>query len=169
MVKMKRIVFAGGCFWGVEAYFKRLKGVIDTTVGYTNGNFANPSYEDLKAGRGTHAEAVEIYYDEKIITLEKLLEHLFRIIDPTSVNRQGEDVGIQYRTGVYFKLPEDKIVIENFISEKNKEYKGKIAVEVREETGFFPAEDYHQDYLDKNPGGYCHVDLSLLRANEKKA
>ncbi|HHX80293.1 MAG TPA: peptide-methionine (S)-S-oxide reductase MsrA [Acholeplasmataceae bacterium] len=165
---MKRIVFAGGCFWGVEAYFKRLKGVIDTTVGYTNGNIANPRYEDLLAGRATHAEAVEIFYDEKVITLEKLLENLFRIIDPTSINRQGGDIGVQYRTGVYYQFPEDKIVIKNFILENNKKYDGKIAVEVAEETGFFPAETYHQDYLDKNPGGYCHVDLSLLRADEQK-
>ncbi|HEY8395953.1 MAG TPA: peptide-methionine (S)-S-oxide reductase MsrA [Bacilli bacterium] len=165
---MKRIVFAGGCFWGVEAYFKLLKGVTDTTVGYVNGNIPNPRYEDLKAGRATHAEAVEIYYDETVISLKKLLEHLFQIIDPTSVNRQGEDIGLQYRTGVYYKQAEDKEIIESYISEKQKEYNGKIAVEVKAETGFYPAEEYHQDYLDKNPGGYCHVDLSLIKKSDRK-
>jgi methionine-S-sulfoxide reductase len=157
---MKRIVFAGGCFWGVEAYFKMLKGVKSTSVGYTNGNMENPRYEDLKSGRATHSEAVEIYYDEEVLSLEKLLIHLFRIIDPVSLNRQGNDIGIQYRTGVYYKLQEDRKVIEDFISKKNREHKGRIAVEVLEEEGFFPAEEYHQDYLKKNPGGYCHIDMS---------
>lgn len=166
---MKRIVFAGGCFWGVQAYFKQLKGVQATAAGYVNGNIPNPCYEDLKAGKATHAEAVEIHYDDNIISLEKLLEHLFRIIDPTSINRQDPDIGIQYRTGVYYRLPEDKAIIEKFISEKQKDYHEKIAVEVAQEAGFYPAEAYHQDYLDKNPGGYCHVDLSLIKPEERKA
>jgi methionine-S-sulfoxide reductase len=165
---MKRIVFAGGCFWGVQAYFKRLKGVLKTSVGYVNGNIPNPRYEDLKAGRATHAEAVEIYYDEGETTLETLLEHLFRIIDPVSVNRQGADVGIQYRTGVYYRNLADKDTVERFIAKKQEEYQERIAVEVKAEEGFYPAEEYHQDYLDKNPGGYCHVDLTLLQAHERK-
>lgn len=165
---MKRIVVAGGCFWGVEAYYKKLKGVIDTNVGYTNGNMANPRYEDLKKHLATHAEAVEIIYDENVITLKKILEHLFRFIDPTSINRQGEDVGIQYRTGVYYRDPEDKKIIDRFIEEKNYQYHGKVAVEVKEEAGFWLAEAYHQDYLDVNPGGYCHVNMGLIRDEEKK-
>jgi peptide-methionine (S)-S-oxide reductase len=165
---MKRIVLAGGCFWGVEAYYKKLRGVMNTNVGYTNGNIPNPRYEDLKAHRATHAEAVEIYYDEKEISLEKILEHMFRFIDPTSVNRQGGDIGIQYRTGIYYRDEEDRRLIAAFISRKNREYNGKVAVETVEEKGFYPAEDYHQDYLDKNPGGYCHVNLNLIRADEKK-
>jgi len=165
---MKRIVIAGGCFWGVEAYFKRLKGVIDTNVGYVNGNIENPKYEDLKAKRATHAEAVEIYYDERIISLEKILEHMFRFIDPTSLNKQGIDEGIQYRTGVYYKDISDYQIIKKFIDIQNQKYNGKVVVEVEEEKGFYLAEDYHQDYLDKNPNGYCHVNLNLIKDEEKK-
>src|SRR5690606_28544944 len=109
----------GGCFWGVEAYYKRLKGVINTNVGYTNGNIENPTYQDLLSGRATHAEAIEIYYDEKIISLENILEHMFRFIDPTSLNKQGGDVGIQYRTGIYYRELEDKVIIDEFIKKMN--------------------------------------------------
>lgn len=165
---MKRIVLAGGCFWGVEAYYKRLKGVIKTNVGYANGNISNPTYELLINKVATHAEAVEIYYDEKVISLEKILEHLFRFIDPTSLNQQGGDIGIQYRTGVYYQTEEDKIIIQEFIDERQKQYHKLICVEVLKEDNFYLAEDYHQDYLDKNPYGYCHVNLNLIKSNEAK-
>lgn len=99
---MKTIYFAGGCFWGVEKYFSMAKGVIETKVGYANGKLNNPSYEDLKSGRDNASETVEIKYDENIVSLNKLLELLLRVIDPYSVNKQGEDEGVQYRTGVYF-------------------------------------------------------------------
>lgn len=165
---MKRIVLAGGCFWGVEAYYKRLKGVINTNVGYTNGNIENPIYQDLLSGRATHAEAIEIYYDEKIISLENILEHMFRFIDPTSLNKQGGDVGIQYRTGIYYRELEDKVIIDEFIKKMNDKYNNRVVVEVLKEAGFYLAEEYHQDYLDVNPDGYCHVDLSLIRDEEKK-
>lgn len=164
----KRIVIAGGCFWGVEAYYKRLKGVLKTTVGYANGNIENPSYEDLKANIATHSEACEIYYNPKVISLEQILEHMFRFIDPTSLNKQGNDVGIQYRTGIYYRDEEDRKIIENFIREKQKEYDKKIVVEVEKEQNYYLAEEYHQDYLDKNKGGYCHVDLNLIKDEEKK-
>lgn len=165
---MKRIVLSGGCFWGVEGYYIQLKGVVDTNVGYTNGNIENPAYEDLLSGKATHAEAIEIYYNEDEINLEQILEHLFRFIDPTSLNKQGGDVGIQYRTGIYYKDQDDKKVIDNFMKEMNKLYNNKVAVEVMEETGFYLAEDYHQDYLDVNPNGYCHVDFGLIKEEEKK-
>ncbi|MGD9605109.1 MAG: peptide-methionine (S)-S-oxide reductase MsrA [Bacilli bacterium] len=165
---MKRIVIAGGCFWGVEGYYKRLKGVLDTNVGYTNGNFENPTYEDLKHHVATHAEAVEIYYDEQVISLEQILEHMFRFIDPTSINRQGGDIGIQYRTGIYYQNPEDKQIIERFLKQKNENLHGRLAVELAQEMGFYLAEDYHQDYLDHNPNGYCHVNFGLIRSNERK-
>lgn len=165
---MKRIVLAGGCFWGVEGYFKKLKGVVNTNVGYTNGNIANPSYEDLKKGAVTHAEAVEIYYEEAKISLEKLLEHLFRFIDPLSLNRQGGDFGVQYRTGIYYRSFEDKKVIDEFIEKMNLYYNNKIVVEVKEEHGFYLAEEYHQDYLDYHPNGYCHIDFNLIKEDEKK-
>ena len=165
---MKRIVLAGGCFWGVEAYYKMLKGVIKTSVGYTNGNITNPTYEQLKKHVATHAEAVEIYYDENIISLNQILEHMFRFIDPTSLNKQGGDIGIQYRTGIYYQNVEDKKIIDEFIKEKNQQYNNQVAVEVLEEKGYYLAEDYHQDYLEKNPYGYCHVDLSLVKPEEEK-
>lgn len=166
--QIKRIVLAGGCFWGVERYFQLLKGVVTTTVGYVNGNFKNPKYEDLINHRATHAEACEIYYDENIITLQQILEHMFRFIDPTSVNKQGGDVGIQYRTGVYYKTVEDKKIVENFINQKQKQYHKSIAVEVVEEKGYYLAEEYHQNYLEKNPTGYCHVNLNLIKKEELK-
>lgn len=165
---MRRILIAGGCFWGVEAYYKKLKGVISTSVGYANGNTANPHYEDLKGHRATHSEAVEIIYDEKVISLAQLLDHMFRFIEPTSVNRQGHDVGIQYRTGVYYQNDEDFDTIRNFIQEKQKLFKEPIAVEVQKEANYYLAEDYHQDYLDKNPNGYCHISFSHIKNGEKK-
>src|SRR5690554_2116123 len=165
---IKRVVLAGGCFWGVEAYYKQLKGVVKTTVGYTNGNIANPSYEDLLNKKATHSEACEIYYDPKVISLKIILTHLFRFIDPTSLNKQGNDVGIQYRTGIYYTNKEDEKIIIDFINDMQKEYDKPIQVEVEKEDGYCLAETYHQDYLDKNPGGYCHVDLNLIKENEKK-
>ncbi len=165
---MRRILIAGGCFWGVEAYYKKLKGVISTSVGYANGNTANPRYEDLKWHLATHSEAVEIVYDETVIGLAQLLDHMFRFIEPTSVNRQGHDIGIQYRTGVYYQSEDDLKIIQAFIREKQKLFTQPIAVEVQKETNYYLAEDYHQDYLDKNPMGYCHVSFSHIKSGEKK-
>lgn len=165
---MKRIVLGGGCFWGVEAYFQRLKGVIDTNVGYANGNTINPTYEDLLNKIATHVEACEIFYDEKIISLTSILEHLFRFIDPTSLNQQGADKGIQYRTGVYYKTVEDKQIIDNFIDNVKSKFTLPIVVEVLEEKGFYLAEEYHQNYLINNPRGYCHVNLNLIKKDELK-
>jgi methionine-S-sulfoxide reductase len=164
---MNRIVLAGGCFWGVEAYFKLLKGVSNTNVGYVNGNFDNPTYEDLCAHRATHAEAVEIFYDAQLISLVTLLNHMFRFIDPTLKDQQGHDIGHQYRTGVYFKETSDELIVKSFLSSKQKEFKKPLVVEVEKEKGFFLAEKYHQDYLDKNPYGYCHINLNLVRPEEK--
>lgn len=164
----KTIVLAGGCFWGVEAYYKRLKGVLDTQVGYTNGNKPNPTYQEVCDEIATHAEAVKIVYDDALITLEKLLEHMFRFIEPTSVNRQGHDEGIQYRTGVYYTDAQEKKTAENFLKAQQKNYKEPIAVEVKKLDGFYDAELYHQDYLDKNPKGYCHVNLNLVKKEERK-
>ncbi len=161
----KTIYLAGGCFWGVEAYFKQLKGVIDTTVGYANGNTSFPKYEDLKAGKATHAETVKVDYDDEVIPLTKLLEHYLRFVDPYSVDQQGHDKGHQYRSGVYYTDLLDGITAENYFSHLLKPgYKIKI----EKMLNFYPAEEYHQDYLDKNPGGYCHVNLSLIKPSEKK-
>ena len=165
---MKEIILAGGCFWGVEAYFQRLNGVIKTEVGYTDGITEDPTYKDVCSGTTNHAEACKVIYDENIITLEKILEHFFRIIDPTSLNRQGHDIGTQYRTGVYYKTNEDKEITEKFIQNKAKDYSRPIVVDIKKESKFWNAEEYHQNYLIKNPGGYCHVDMNLLREEEVK-
>lgn len=165
---MKQIILAGGCFWGVEAYYKQLKGIINTEVGYTDGFLENPTYQDLVNHRTDHVEAVLLEYDENIISLTKILEHLFRFIDPTSKYKQGGDIGIQYRTGVYYNELEEKKEIEKFINLKQVEYEDDIVVEVKLQSTFWKAEEYHQDYLDKNPKGYCHVDLGLVKEGEKK-
>ena len=159
------IYMAGGCFWGVEAYFKQLNGVVDTMVGYANGTRAFPHYEDLKSGKATHAETVKVVYDDTQISLEKLLEHYLRFVDPYSLDQQGHDIGHQYRTGIYFTNLLDGIRTEAYFSDNlNPGWK----IEIAQMRNFYPAEEYHQDYLDKNPGGYCHVNLALARPDEKK-
>ncbi|HNZ78134.1 MAG TPA: peptide-methionine (S)-S-oxide reductase MsrA [Bacilli bacterium] len=164
----KAIYLAGGCFWGVERYYQLLEGILDTEVGYANGNFANPTYEDLKAHRASHVEAVKVVYDEEKIQLTQLLEHLFRIINPFTVDHQGGDYGHQYRTGIYYIEEEDKKIIQEFITNEQRKYKQKIRVEVEKLNHFYKAEDYHQNYLKKNPFGYCHVDFSVIKKEERK-
>ena len=165
---MKKIVVAGGCFWGVEEYYRRCRGIISTKVGYAQSNYENPSYEMVKTGDTQAVEAVMVEYDEQTITLTKILEHLFRMIDPTSLNKQKEDIGTQYRTGVYYENKEDLQEIIEYIDSKKGEYQNAIVVEVNKLSNFYNAEDYHQEYLVKNPTGYCHVDFSLLKDDEKK-
>jgi peptide methionine sulfoxide reductase msrA/msrB len=160
---MEIIFLAGGCFWGVEAYFAQIDGIVDITVGYANGKPENPSYEELLYNDSGHAETVKLEYDPQIISLSAILQHYFRIIDPTSVNRQGNDIGSQYRTGIYYVNEADKAVIDAEIARIQTRYKKKIAVEVMPLIRFDPAEEYHQDYLEKNPGGYCHIDLDLAK------
>lgn len=157
---MKKIILAGGCFWGVEAYFQRLAGIKETVVGYIDGHKASPSYEEVCNGSG-HAEAVLINYDESMVTLKEILLHLFRIIDPTQRNRQGHDIGIQYRSAIYYSDLEDKLIAEQVIEAIRPNYRKPIQTQVLPATTFYPAESYHQKYLDKHPNGYCHVDLSL--------
>ena len=153
------IYLAGGCFWGVEGYFKKIPGVLDTSVGYANGNTSDTNYEKI-ASPG-HSETVKIFYDKDKVSLQDILEYYFRIIDPTSVNKQGNDVGSQYRTGIYYTNENDKLIIDEILRQKQENYKKKIAVEAEPLKNFVLAEDYHQDYLDKNPGGYCHINISL--------
>lgn len=164
---MKKIIYlAGGCFWGVEAYFERLNGVFLTELGYANGNITNPAYEDLKSGKATHSETCKIVYEDSVISLVQLLNHYLRFVDPYSVNKQGHDIGLQYRSGVYYVDKNDeKTILDYFSSRLEKDYK----IEVTELKGFFPAEEYHQFYLDKNPSGYCHVNLNLIKPEEKKS
>lgn len=158
---MSTIYLAGGCFWGMQQFFDQFEGVLRTEVGYANGPDLPPSYEDVCADSG-HAETLRIDYDENIISLSALLGYYFMVIDPLSVNRQGHDEGIQYRTGIYYTdeslLPE----IEKVYSAEEDKAGAKLAVELEPLRNFFPAEEYHQKYLMKNPGGYCHIPNSLL-------
>lgn len=162
--KLATIYLAGGCFWGIEAYMERIYGVFDAVSGYANGNTENPSYEDVSYGNSGHAEAVEVTYDPDRVSLSSLLEYFFKVVDPTSLNKQGNDRGKQYRSGIYFTDEADKMIIEEAMNKEQKKYDKKIVVEVENLKNFYPAEDYHQDYLKKNPGGYCHIDLA--EANE---
>jgi len=165
---MKQIWLAGGCFWGVEAYFMQLKGVLNTRVGYGQGVIDDPTYQLVCTGTTGYTEICEVTYDETVLSLPKILEHYFRIIDPTSVNRQGPDRGTQYRTGVYYTTEAEKLAITDFIAAMQSHYPRAIVVEVEPLRRFYPAEDYHQQYLAKTPGGYCHVDINLARPDERK-
>ena len=162
---MKTIYLAGGCFWGVERYFSLVKGVVTTKVGYANGTKDNPKYEDLKHGLDDASETVKIDYDEKVVSLEKLLELYLRVINPYSVNKQGEDEGVQYRTGIYYIDNSDKQIILNYLSSVGLvDHK----IEILPLKKFFDAEEYHQKYLEKNPTGYCHINFAVLKEDEKK-
>ena len=158
---VREIYLAGGCFWGVEAYMDRIDGVIDAISGYANGKTGNPSYEDVIYRGSGHAETVKVSYDASLISLDELLIYYFAIIDPTSLDKQGNDIGTQYRTGIYYVDPDDRQVIDRRIQNEQKSHSKPIVVEVEPLVHFYDAEDYHQDYLDKNPTGYCHIDLSL--------
>jgi len=165
---MKKIWLAGGCFWGVEAYFQQLKGVLSTKVGYGQGNAKKPTYQQVCLGTTGYAEVCEITYDEKVLPLGKILEHFFRIIDPVTLNRQGPDHGSQYRSGVYYSDEGERKLILEFIKDQQPSYSEPIVVEVEPVKNFYLAEDYHQEYLQKTPGGYCHVNLMLAKPEEKK-
>ncbi len=154
---MSEIYLAGGCFWGMEKYIASIRGVQSTQAGYANGITDNPTYEEVCSGNTGHAETVRVVYDPGIITLEFLLELYYASIDPVSVNRQGGDRGVQYRTGIYFVNEADRPVIERSIAQLQKRYDKPIAIEVKPLVNFSSAEEYHQKYLDKNPGGYCHI------------
>lgn len=156
----KEVWFGGGCFWGVQEYFSRIPGVLETMTGYANSMMDNPGYREVCTGNTGAVEAVKIVYDPEKTDLEYLVECLFGIIDPFSVNRQGNDVGPQYRTGVYYDNPEDGKSLERIFARLQGLTGLPLAVELAPLKNFFPAEDYHQDYLKKNPGGYCHIDLS---------
>lgn len=161
---LKEIYFAGGCFWGVEAYFARVYGVADTISGYANGATENPKYEDLIYHNSGHAETVKVQYDPKRVDLDTLLLYYLKIIDPTSINKQGNDRGEQYRTGIYYIDKEDKTIIETRLLRAQEDYTQPIVVETKALKHFYLAEEYHQDYLEKNPNGYCHI--NLFKANE---
>ena len=153
---MKTIYLAGGCFWGVQKYLSLIPGVEETTVGYANGATENPSYKEVCQSSG-HAETVRVVYDEKFVTLTGLLDLYAEIIDPVSVNRQGQDTGIQYRTGIYYEDESDRSIISGWLTLLQERLSEPAAIELAPLQNFYPAEEYHQNYLDKNPGGYCHI------------
>ena len=153
---MQTIYLAGGCFWGMQKFFDQFEGVIATQVGYANGPDAAPSYQDVCRNSG-HAETVKIDYDEGKLSLDKLLDLYFLVIDPLSVNRQGEDEGIQYRTGVYYTNDDQLPALRAAFDGEAQKVGAPLKVELLPLQNFFPAEEYHQKYLEKNPGGYCHI------------
>jgi len=160
--KLQDIYLAGGCFWGVEAYMARVYGVYDVTSGYANGNTENPTYEEVIRENTGHAETVHVRYDPERVDLEGLLDHYFLIIDPTLLNQQGNDRGEQYRTGIYYENEADLAVIDKVVTAQEDRYDDPIVTEVELLDNYYLAEEYHQDYLEKNPDGYCHVEFDTL-------
>lgn len=165
MIK-KEIYFAGGCFWGTEHFFKQIRGVTFTETGYANGNTPDPTYKEVYTDRTGYAETVHVEYDD-CISLTFLVRMFFKAIDPVSLNRQGEDTGTRYRTGIYYTDPEDLPAIKAVYDEVAREYDVPLAVELQPLRNFYPAEDYHQDYLENNPDGYCHLPLELFEFARK--
>ena len=165
--KTKKIYLAGGCFWGTEHFFKQIQGVVSTEVGYANGITENPTYEEVCTDTTRFAETVRIEYDPEVVGLRFLLEMYFKAIDPLSVNRQGHDEGTQYRTGIYYTDRQDVALIDEVYGEEQARYGEPLAVEKLPLVSFYPAELYHQDYLVKNPDGYCHLPLALFEFARK--
>lgn len=158
---MSVIYLAGGCFWGMQRFIDQFDGVISTEVGYANGPDRAPTYKEVCASSG-HAETVRIEYDESVISLDKLLEYYFMVIDPLSVNRQGGDVGIQYRTGIFYTDESQLPAVKKAMEREEKKAGAPLAVISEPLKNFFSAEEYHQKYLEKNPDGYCHIPRSYF-------
>lgn len=156
---MKKIILAGGCFWGVEEFISRIPGVISTEVGYANGRTLNPTYEDVCYKNTYFAEVCYVTYDENKLSLDSLLDKFWTIINPTTLNRQGPDVGSQYRSGIYYIDEADLDIILKSKEKLQQSYDKKIVTEVEPLENYYTAEEYHQKYLKKNPGGYCHIKL----------
>lgn len=167
----KDIYFAGGCFWGTEHFFSLVPGVTETSVGYANSNIPDPSYREVCTGKTGAVETVKVTYDPQKVSLGELLNLYYETIDPTSVNRQGNDIGTQYRTGIYYTDSVDSALVSESLKSLALSIDKPVAVESGKLRNFYPAEDYHQDYLDKNPEGYCHIPASLfeLARNYSKA
>ncbi len=158
----KDIYLAAGCFWGAQHYLNQIHGVTATETGYANGGISNPTYREVSTDATGYAETVHVTYESDVIGLERILQIYFRAIDPTSVNRQGEDCGTRYRTGIYYTDPQDLAAIRNICDRISGDIKAPLAVEVKPLKNFHRAEECHQNYLEKNPGGYCHIPESLI-------
>lgn len=163
----KEIYLAGGCFWGTEQYLQNIPGILATEVGYANGNTEHPTYEEVCRHNTGHAETVKVEYEDTVIGLPYILELYYDVINPVSINRQGGDVGSQYRTGIYYTDAKDAPVIEESIKKLQNRYQEKIAVERLPLENYYKAEEYHQKYLDKNPGGYCHIGADKFEKAKK--
>ncbi len=164
---VREIYFAGGCFWGTEHFFQQIRGVVGTEVGYANGNTQNPTYEEVVSHTTGFAETVKVKYDPEQVDLKLLIDLYFKTIDPTSKDQQGNDRGNQYRTGIYFKDKNDEAIVKGEVEKLAKNYTKPVVVETVALKNFYRAEDYHQDYLDKNPGGYCHIEPGLFEMAKK--
>jgi len=160
------IYLAGGCFWGVQKYLDQFQGIQETTVGYANGKTAHPTYEEVKSQQSGHSETVKVDYENQEISLEKILNYYYRVIDPVSLNKQGEDEGISYRTGIYYVNEDDLEIINKVTQEVQKKYDEPLAVEILPLQNFYTAEEYHQKYLEKNPTGYCHINIAMMHLGE---
>ncbi|MBP2615929.1 peptide-methionine (R)-S-oxide reductase MsrB [Chryseobacterium jejuense] len=164
---VREIYFAGGCFWGTEHFFQQIRGVVGTEVGYANGKTQNPTYEEVVSHTTGFAETVKVKYDPEQVDLKLLIDLYFKTIDPTSLNQQGNDRGDQYRTGIYYTDKADEALIKGEVQKLAKGYSKPVVVETIPLKNFYKAEDYHQDYLDKNPGGYCHIEPGLFEMAKK--
>lgn len=165
---LEKIYLAGGCFWGIDEYFDRIDGVVDAVSGYANGTTENPTYEEVVSADTGHAETVSVTYDSSKIDLTDILLYYFKVVDPTTLNRQGNDVGTQYRTGIYYEDESAVETIENVIAVEQEKYEEEIVVEVLPLDHFFVAEEYHQDYLKKNPRGYCSINLDEAKTGVER-
>ena len=164
---MKDIYLAGGCFWGTEHFFKQIQGVVKTETGFANGHTDNPTYKEVYTDETGYAETVHVVYDPQVVGLAFLLRMFFKAIDPLSLNQQGHDRGTRYRTGIYYTDEADLPVINRVYAEQQELYSQPMAVEKQPLKNFYTAEEYHQDYLDKNPEGYCHLPLELFEYARK--
>lgn len=168
-MNMESIVLAGGCFWGLQAFLRRLPGVNETEVGYANSKVPNPSYQQVCSQMTGSTEAVEVRFDPSIISLRQLLDAFFEVIDPTVANRQGNDIGTNYRTGIYYTSELQIPVIKQTMRTEQKQYGRPLVTEILPLKNFYPAEEYHQDYLEINPGGYCHIPVSVINSFQLKS
>lgn len=165
----EKIILAGGCFWGLQAFLRRLPGVEYTEAGYANSVVPHPTYQQVCSQITGSTEAVEVGFDPSTISLRQLLDAFFAVIDPTTVNRQGNDVGTNYRSGIYYTSENQLPVIRQTLRTEQRRYARPIVTEVLPLKNFYPAEEYHQDYLEVNPGGYCHIPVSVINSFRLKS
>ncbi|MEG0365449.1 MAG: peptide-methionine (R)-S-oxide reductase MsrB [Coprobacillus sp.] len=166
-MKKHDIYFGGGCFWGVEKYFSCIEGVLETEVGYANGNKENPTYQEVCTSSTDFVECVHVLFDEDVVSLSFLLDMFYKVVDPTSLNRQGNDIGTQYRSGIYYIDKSDSKTIKESLLILKQRIKKEVVIECLPLNNFYLAEQYHQKYLDHNPNGYCHISKSMFEEAKK--